>query len=146
MQTPVFNSHPMVPAMHLFQLPVMNAAWMDFYKSSVAATTSAQHSAPKKKGFNIADILSEEKPSETVMHMASHPYYPAVQQTSIPAHLPDRTGKAARLNLTEVSLCGCVLDGVSHYCKAIVMPVYIGIVIDVCHPRQAVMSLTRDNE
>ena len=26
------------------------------------------------------------------------------------------------------------------------MPVYIGIVIDVCHPRQAVMSLTRDNE
>lgn len=93
MQAPIFNSHPLVPAMHLVQLPIMNSAWIDFYNShSGGVNVNSQRLTPKKKGFNIADILSEEKPSETVMRMASHPYYPAVQNP-VQTRLPERTGK-----------------------------------------------------
>lgn len=68
----------MAAGWQLFQLPLMNNAWMEQMYSSTAPVIPQQ----KKKGFNIADILSDDKSGNSrddIKRIATHPYYPAVQ-------------------------------------------------------------------
>lgn len=85
MQTGIFNPPLMTgwQLLQLPQLPVLNSVWMEqLYNRSSLSTPPVQ---PKKKSFNIADILSDDKTEsdKDIRRMASHPYYPAVQPFSV---------------------------------------------------------------
>jgi len=61
MQTGIFNPPLMTgwQLLQLPQLPVLNSVWMEqLYNRSSLSTPPVQ---PKKKSFNIADILSDDK-------------------------------------------------------------------------------------
>ena len=65
----------------LFQLPLVNNAWIEHMYNNVAMSLPPAVQQ-KKKSFNIADILSDDtnQLERDIGKMASHPYYPATQQ------------------------------------------------------------------
>ena len=87
--TCMFNPAMLAQWQLLQQLPVVNNAWMEQMYGAALAPPSPPIT-PKKKGFNIADILSDDTVTKIdnsereVRRMASHPYYPAIQ---MPSHL-----------------------------------------------------------
>lgn len=84
----MFNPAVMAQWQLLQQLPVMNNAWMEHVYGAALAAPPSPPVTQKKRGFNIADILSEDNCDDVierdVRRMASHPYFPAVQ---VPSHL-----------------------------------------------------------
>lgn len=83
----MFNPAMLAQWQLLQQLPMVNNAWMEQMYGAALAPPSPPVT-PRKKGFNIADILSEDTyktdNDREMRRVASHPYYPAVQ---LPSHL-----------------------------------------------------------
>ena len=79
----------------LFQLPLVNNAWIEHMYNNVAMSLPPAVQQ-KKKSFNIADILSDDtnQLERDIGKMASHPYYPATQQYT------ESAGKASIFILT----------------------------------------------
>lgn len=70
----------------MFQLPLMNPVWMEMYAKNISSYRMGLQSPPeqRKKGFSIADILSEERQMSAnqkeleMSRIVNHPYFPAV--------------------------------------------------------------------
>ncbi|XP_067951348.1 homeobox protein pnx-like [Watersipora subatra] len=88
MQSNIFNQ-AMMPSwqlLQLSQLPLVNTAWMEqvYHNATANMQPTTQH---RRKGFNIADILSDDdsQTEKDIKKLASHPYYPAAQPYTEPA-------------------------------------------------------------